>query len=202
MDTSRRGLGEEGKVRLYPRVGAYLNGGPADTAVLRYLGALAEKGEAESVHVIAAPEHDGIAGAELAERSHGRTAGGGRGAARRSGATGVPRDGRRWGDPSLHPRPRPGPDPSRSPDPVASARPPRTLSAAGRTLPVRRAAGDPVQPGPLRPRARPYRFLASRRPRAPAPPVDSCALWAPRRGRSRATTSSRFPTATRTRVDP
>ncbi len=29
MDTSRSGLGEEGKVRLYPRVGAYLNGGPA-----------------------------------------------------------------------------------------------------------------------------------------------------------------------------
>jgi nucleotide-binding universal stress UspA family protein len=68
VDTSRRGLGEEERVRLYPRIGAHLNGGPADAAVLRYLAVLAEKGEAESVHAIAAPEQDGIAGADLAGR--------------------------------------------------------------------------------------------------------------------------------------
>lgn len=55
-------------MRLYPRIGAYLNGGPADAAVLRYLIALAGKGEAEGVHVIAAPEHGGAAGDELARR--------------------------------------------------------------------------------------------------------------------------------------
>ena len=48
--------GEEGTLGLYPRIGALVNGGPADEAVLRYLGVLARDGRSESVEVIAAPE--------------------------------------------------------------------------------------------------------------------------------------------------